>query len=210
MCRWLFDMYQGRTMRKSENNNAISRSIIAGVLLWAVGASPSLATDTVEPELYSAMEWRLVGPYRGGRVTTVTGVADDPQLYYMGATGGGVWKTKNAGMTWENISDEFFGVGTIGAIAVAESDPNVIYAGTGEKSIRGVTTSQGNGLYKSTDAGATWSHIGLPKAGQIARIKIHPTNPDVAYVAAQGKIWAPTRNAVFIVRPTAEKTGSRY
>ena len=191
MCRWLFDMYQGRTMRKSENNNAISRNIIAGVMLWAVGAPPSLATDTVEPELYSAMEWRLVGPYRGGRVTTVTGVADDPQLYYMGATGGGVWKTKNAGVTWENISDEFFGVGTIGAIAVAESDPNVIYAGTGEKSIRGVTTSQGNGLYKSTDAGATWSHIGLPKAGQIARIKIHPTNPDVAYVAAQGQIWGP-------------------
>jgi len=165
--------------------------IIFAALGWLIGVSPSLATDTVDPALISAMEWRLVGPYRGGRVTTVAGVADNPQLYYMGATGGGVWKTENAGLTWENVSDEFFNVGTIGAVAVAESDPNVIYAGTGEKSIRGVTTSQGDGLYKSTDAGATWSHIGLPKAGQIARIKIHPTNPDIAYAAAQGQIWGP-------------------
>ena len=111
----------------------------------------------------------------------------------MGATGGGGWKTENAGLTWENISDGFFNVGTIGAIAVAESDHNVIYVGTGEKSIRGVTTSQGDGIYKSTDAGTTWTHIGLPKAGQIARIKIHPTNPDIAYVGAQGQIWGPNK-----------------
>ena len=178
-------------MRKIKINNSISTRIIAGASLWAIGASPGLATDTVDPELLSAMEWRLVGPYRGGRVTTVAGVANNPQLYYMGATGGGVWKTENAGLTWENISDESFNVGTIGAIAVAESDPNVIYVGTGEKSIRGVTTSQGDGIYKSTDAGATWTHIGLPNAGQIARIKIHPANPDIAYAAAQGQIWGP-------------------
>ncbi len=178
-------------------NSTFSKSVLIRIVLaalgWAVGALPSLATDTVDPELLSAMEWRLVGPYRGGRVTTVVGVADNQQLYYMGATGGGLWKTGNAGLTWENISDEFFGVGTIGAIAVAESDPNVIYVGTGEKSIRGVTTSQGDGIYKSTDAGTTWAHIGLPKAGQIARIKIHPTNPDIAYAAAQGQIWGPNK-----------------
>ncbi len=178
-------------MRTSIFSKSIIAKFVVGALLWAIGSSSSIATDTIDPALLSAMEWRLVGPYRGGRVTTVAGVADNPQLYYMGATGGGVWKTGNAGLTWENISDDFFGVGTIGAVAVAESDPNVIYVGTGEKSIRGVTTSQGDGIYKSTDAGATWTHIGLPKAGQIARIKIYPTNPDVAYAAAQGQIWGP-------------------
>lgn len=178
-------------MLNSRFYKVVAANIIVGISAWTIGTSACYATDTVDPALLSAMEWRLVGPYRGGRVTTVTGVADNPQLYYMGATGGGVWKTENAGLTWENISDGFFNVGTIGAIAVAESDPNVIYVGTGEKSIRGVTTSQGDGIYKSTDAGATWSHIGLPKAGQIARIKIHPTNPDIAYAAAQGQIWGP-------------------
>jgi photosystem II stability/assembly factor-like uncharacterized protein len=160
--------------------------------LCAIVTPASFATDTIDPEVYAAMEWRLVGPFRGGRVTTVTGVPDDSQLYYMGATGGGVWKTTNAGLSWENISDEHFGVGTIGAIAVAESDPNVIYVGTGEKSIRGVTTSSGDGIYKSTDAGATWTHIGLPNAGQISRIKIHPRDPDLAYVGVQGQIWGPS------------------
>ena len=171
----------------------IAIGMFASVFVWAISISTSLATDTVDPKLLSAMEWRLVGPFRGGRVTTVAGVPDNPQLYYMGATGGGVWKTENAGLTWENISDGFFNVGTIGAIAVAESDHNVIYVGTGEKSIRGVTTSQGDGIYKSTDAGATWIHIGLPKAGQISRIKIHPTNPDIAYVGVQGQIWGPNK-----------------
>ena len=164
------------------------------VLLWAVvvGAPGARATDTVDPSLLGAMQWRLVGPYRGGRVTTVTGVAGNRQLYYMGATGGGVWKTENAGLTWENISDDHFNVGTIGAIAVAPSDPNVLYVGTGEKSIRGVTTSHGDGIYKSTDAGETWRHVGLTEAGQVARIKIHPQSPDVAYVAVQGQIWGPS------------------
>ncbi len=164
--------------------------VLASALLLAT-ASVAPATDTVDPGLFEALEWRLVGPFRGGRVTTVTGVRGKPQLYYMGATGGGVWKTTNAGLTWENISDGYFNVGTIGAIAVAPSDHNVIYVGTGEKSIRGVTTSQGDGMYKSTDAGKTWEHIGLPQAGQIARIKIHPQNPDLAYAAVQGQIWGP-------------------
>jgi photosystem II stability/assembly factor-like uncharacterized protein len=178
-------------MCDSKTKISILARLIAGVFLWAIGAPVGLATDTIDPALISAMEWRLVGPYRGGRVTTVAGVPDKPQLYYMGATGGGVWKTTNAGLSWENISDGYINVGTIGAIAVADSDHNVIYVGTGEKSIRGVTTSQGDGIYKSTDAGATWTHIGLPRAGQIARIKIHPSNPDIAYAAAQGQIWGP-------------------
>lgn len=144
------------------------------------------ASDTEEPE---GLEYRLVGPWRGGRVTTVTGVSGKPKLYYMGATGGGVWKTENAGQTWENLSDKHFKVGTIGAVAVSKSDNNIIYVGTGESPIRGVTTSHGDGVWKSTDAGATWTHVGLPRAGQIARIQIHPTNPDIAYVGVQGQIW---------------------
>ncbi len=151
------------------------------------------AVQAAVPEsVIDGVEWRLVGPFRGGRVTTVTGVEGKPNLYYMGSTGGGVWKTENAGATWENISDGDFDVGTIGAVAVAPSDHNVLYVGTGESPIRGVTTSHGNGVYKSTDAGKTWTHIGLDNAGQISRIKIHPSNPDVAYIAVQGKIWAPS------------------
>jgi len=138
------------------------------------------------------LEYRLVGPWRGGRVTAVTGVPGKPHLYYMGATGGGVWRTENAGQTWENLSDKHFKVGTIGAVAVSRSDNNVIYVGTGESPIRGVTTSHGDGVWRSTDAGANWTHVGLPKAGQIARIQVHPTNPDIAYVGVQGQIWGPS------------------
>jgi photosystem II stability/assembly factor-like uncharacterized protein len=158
------------------------------LIVFSLGLTTTEAADT---EVLDGLEWRLVGPWRGGRVTAVTGVADNPMLYYMGATGGGVWKTENAGMTWENLSDGFFKVGTIGAVAVAESDHNVIYVGTGEAPIRGVTTSQGDGMWKSEDAGKTWKHIGLKSAGQISTIEIHPQNPDIAWVAVQGQIWAP-------------------
>jgi photosystem II stability/assembly factor-like uncharacterized protein len=169
-----------------------SCAVLVVILVASAWLPPAATADeTVDGSLLSTMEWRFVGPFRGGRVTTVAGVPDNPQLYYMGATGGGLWKTGNAGLSWENLSDNDFNVGTIGAIAVAESDPNVLYVGTGEKSIRGVTTSHGDGMYKSTDAGRSWKHIGLPEAGQIARIKIHPGNADIAYVAVQGQIWAP-------------------
>lgn len=161
-----------------------------GVLMFSA-SGVAQGRDLVNPDLFSELQWRLVGPYRGGRVTTVAGVPDNTQLYYMGATGGGVWKTSNAGISWENLTDDYFKVGTIGAIAVAAADPNVIYVGTGEKSIRGVTTSHGDGVWKSTDAGKTWAHTGLPEAGQISRIKIHPDNPDLAYVGVQGQIWGP-------------------
>ena len=147
--------------------------------------------QSLDAQLIDGLQYRLIGPWRGGRVTAVHGVPDNDQLYYMGATGGGVWKTTNAGRTWENISDKQIPVGTIGAIGVAPSDPNVIYIGTGEAPIRGVTSSQGEGIWKSTDAGNTFQFVGLPKAGQIAKIQIHPTDPDLVYVAVQGQIWAP-------------------
>jgi photosystem II stability/assembly factor-like uncharacterized protein len=163
------------------------------MLVMTLQVLPVLAaTETrVDTGQLKGLEWRTLGPYRGGRVTTVAGVADNPLLYYMGSTGGGVWKTENAGTTWSNITDEHFKVGTIGAVAVSDSDHNVLYVGTGESPIRGVTTSQGDGVWKSTDAGKTWKHIGLEKSGQISRIKIHPGNPDIAWVAVQGQIWSP-------------------
>ena len=168
------------------------RHCLIVVLLICTGSGLAVARGSVPESVIGAVEWRMIGPYRGGRVTTVTGVAGKPNLYYMGATGGGVWKTENAGTTWENLSDGFFEVGTIGAVAVAPSDHNVLYVGTGESPIRGVTTSHGNGVYKSTDAGKTWTHVGLDNAGQISRIEVHPTNDDIAFVAVQGKIWAPS------------------
>ena len=122
--------------------------------------------------LYNSIEWRSIGPYRGGRSAAVTGVPGKPNLYYMGATGGGVWKTQDGGQTWENISDGFFG-GSIGAVAVAESDPNVIYVGGGEVTVRG-NVSYGYGMWKSVDAGKTWKHIGLKNSRHIPKIRIHP------------------------------------
>ena len=124
--------------------------------------------------LYKEMKYRSIGPTRGGRSTTVTGVANAPFTFYMGASGGGVWKTENAGQSWENISDDTFAVGSIGAIAVAPSDPNVVYVGTGSACPRG-NVSVGKGIYKSTDAGRSFEHIGLTEAGQIGRIRIHPS-----------------------------------
>jgi photosystem II stability/assembly factor-like uncharacterized protein len=177
---------------KFDSLKKASCQIIGSLVLIATVAGLPNAAAAVPESVIDGVEWRLVGPYRGGRVTTVTGVVGKPNLYYMGATGGGVWKTENAGVTWENLSDGFFEVGTIGAVAVAPSDHNVLYVGTGESPIRGVTTSHGNGVYKSTDAGKTWVHIGLKQAGQISQIEIHPTNENIAYVAVQGKIWAPS------------------
>ena len=162
------------------------------LLLGSTLAAPSQAKDVIDAALYEGLEWREIGPWRGGRVTAVTGLLSNERTYYMGATGGGVWKTSNAGNSWSNVSDGYFGVGTIGAIAVAESDENIVYVGTGEAPIRGVTTSHGDGMYKSTDAGKTWKHIGLKNAGQIARVIVHPTDPDLVYVAVQGQIWGPS------------------
>ncbi len=142
-----------------------------------------------DQSLFGGVEWRLVGPFRGGRAGTCQGVKGDPLLYYMGTAGGGVWKTADGGNTWECISDEYFG-GSIGAVAVAPSDPNIIYVGEGEQTLRG-NVSSGWGLWKSTDAGNTWLHIGLKNTEHIGRIIIHPTNPDLLYVAAIGNLWKP-------------------
>jgi len=170
----------------------VANRLLSGALLALFSLLPPSAFSAGEDDSLDGLEWRLVGPWRGGRVTTVTGVPGQPNLYYMGATGGGVWKTENAGTTWENLSDEHLRVGTIGAVAVARPDPNVIYVGTGESPIRGVTTSHGDGVWKSTDAGNSWTHLGLKDAGQIARIQVHPSNPDIAYVGVQGQIWGPS------------------
>jgi photosystem II stability/assembly factor-like uncharacterized protein len=143
--------------------------------------------------IFKALKWRSIGPFRGGRSNCATGVVGDPKTYYMGTTGGGVWKTEDLGLSWRNVSDGFFKTGTIGAVAVAESDPNVVYVGTGEHAVRGVMTSSGDGVYKSTDAGKTWKKIGLDETRHISRIVIDPKNPNVVLVAAQGALYAPNK-----------------
>jgi photosystem II stability/assembly factor-like uncharacterized protein len=144
-------------------------------------------TFSYNEELYNALEWRSIGPFRGGRSAAVTGVSGKPNLYYMGSTGGGVWRTQDAGNSWENISDDFFG-GSIGAVAVSEWDNNVIYVGGGEKTVRG-NVSSGSGMWKSVDAGKTWESIGLPNSRHISRIRIHPKNSDLIYVAVMGDLY---------------------
>ena len=142
--------------------------------------------------LYNAMEYRSIGPYRGGRSAAVAGVPGNKLLAYFGATGGGVWQTNNGGQTWKNISDGFLNTGTVGAISVSESDPNVVVVGMGEHAARGVMTSMGDGMYKSENAGATWDHIGLENSRHIANVEIHPSNPDLIYVAVQGAQYGPS------------------
>lgn len=173
--------------------SARKSAAIAIILTALMGVSHSAQAlkETIDPVLFDKMKYRSIGPYRGGRSVAVAGVPGNTNLYYMGAAGGGVWKTENAGLSWQAISDKDFAVGSIGSIAVAPSDPNVIYVGTGEGPIRGVTTSHGKGIYKSTDAGENWKLMGLDKRGQIPKIRIHPDNPEIAWAAVQGNIWAP-------------------
>jgi photosystem II stability/assembly factor-like uncharacterized protein len=147
---------------------------------------PSVSTQAPNDSLYKSLKWRNIGPFRGGRSVTSVGVPQNPMLYYMGTVGGGIWKTEDAGLSWKNISDGQLGTSSVGAIAVAESDPHVIYVGMGEHAIRGVMTSHGDGVYKSTDAGKTWKHLGLPASRHIAAVRIHPRNPDLVYLAVQG------------------------
>ncbi len=171
-----------------------ARPVLLCLALMTIGlpvrAADDESKDATEESFLEALEFRNIGPFRGGRVTAVTGVAGDSQTYYMGSTGGGVWKTTDAGTTWSNISDDSFEVGSIGAVAVAPSDPNVIYVGTGSACPRG-NVSPGKGIYRSTDAGKTWHHLGLDETGQIARIHVHPKDSDLVYVAALGHIFGP-------------------
>jgi photosystem II stability/assembly factor-like uncharacterized protein len=207
-------------------------NLLVPVILLAAAALLTAADDDTN---FNSLSYRVVGPYRGGRVTAVAGVPGEPMTYYMGSTGGGVWKTTDAGKTWRNVSDvmrdlepaaepeimgevdpalaeagllrvpigglpagvrwqrrpgDSFGSASIGAVAVAPSDPNIVYVGTGSACPRG-NVSPGDGIYKSTDAGGTWRYVGLPEAGQIGRIVVHPTDPDIVYAAVLGHIFGP-------------------
>lgn len=142
---------------------------------------------------FKPMKWRCIGPFRGGRSVCATGVVGNPSVYYMGTTGGGLWKTKDMGITWTNISDGYFKTGSVGAVAVSESNPKVVYAGMGEHAVRNVMTSYGDGVYKSNDAGETWKKTGLDLTQQIARIVIHPKDPNIVLVAAQGALYGKTK-----------------
>ncbi len=157
-------------------------------LLLAMAAGH--AASVPAPDLASALQWRSVGPYLGGRVTSVAGVAKEPARFYAAYAGGGVWETSDYGRHWKNISDKYFKSNNVGALAVAPSDPKVIYAGTGDPAVRN-TFLTGNGMYKSTDGGKTWKHIGLDKTHVISWITVDPHDPDVVYVAAMGHVWAP-------------------
>lgn len=179
-------------MRASEGErmNRILRLLFVVCLLVPVANAATPAKPTLpDASILKGMQWREVGPYRGGRADAVAGIADQPNVYYFGSTGGGVWKTTDGAQTWKPVSDGFFG-GTIGAVAVAPSDPSVVYAGTGEQTIRG-NVSPGAGMWKSTDAGKSWVHIGLDDSQHIARIRVHPGNPDLLYVAALGHAFGP-------------------
>ncbi|MGQ0766841.1 MAG: WD40/YVTN/BNR-like repeat-containing protein [Gemmatimonadota bacterium] len=169
---------------------AATFALIASLPLFAEAqARGGLNADTT---LYQATAWRNVGPWRGGRSVAVAGVPGQPLTYFAGYTGGGLWRTDNAGISWRNISDGFFRSGSIGAIAVAPSDNNVIYVGTGEHAIRGQSSTYGDGVYKSTDQGRTWRNTGLSASRQISAVRVHPQNPDIVWVAAQGDRWKGT------------------
>jgi len=148
------------------------------------------AYTPVDTSLFGGLAWRNIGPFRGGRSATVTGVRGKPNLYYFGSTGGGVWKTLDGGQSWQNITDGFFG-GSIGAVEVAPSDNNVIYVGGGEKTVRG-NVSSGHGMWKTTDGGESWEHIGFDSAMHIPRIRIHPDNPDIVFAAVLGDLFKDT------------------
>jgi photosystem II stability/assembly factor-like uncharacterized protein len=153
---------------------------------------PQIATQPkFDADQLKGIKWRNIGPGRGGRANAIAGHPTNESVYFVGYTGGGVWKTEDAGLVWKNVSDGFFKVGSIGDIAISESDPNVIYVGSGEHAVRGVMTSYGDGVYKSTDGGKSWKNTGLEKTRHISDVVIHPSNSDVVLVAAQGTVHGP-------------------
>jgi photosystem II stability/assembly factor-like uncharacterized protein len=147
-----------------------------------------LMSAAVTAQDFSSLQYRNLGPYRGGRVTAVAGIASQPGTFYLGATGGGVWKTDDYGTTWNNVSDGFFKTPSIGAISIAQNDPNIVYVGTGSDGLRS-NVIEGKGMYKSIDGGKNWTHIGLENVGQIGAVRIHPSNHNVVYVAAIGNAF---------------------
>lgn len=158
-----------------------SLSLLQPIAAQGAGSVPKVLLDT--------LEWRNIGPFRGGRADAVAGIAGDRDTYWFGSCGGGVWKTTDAGKSWQCMSDGFFG-GSIGAVAVSESNPNVVYVGCGEKTVRG-NVSSGDGVWKTTDAGKTWTFVGLPESRHVCRIRIHPTDPELVYAAVLGHISGP-------------------
>ena len=167
-----------------------------------------IEAQNINEDHYDALEYRLIGPFRGGRSAAVTGVPNKPNLFYFGATGGGIWKTTDGGRAWENISDGFFG-GSIGSIAVSKSDPNVIYVGGGEKTVRG-NVSSGYGVWKSVDAGKTWASLGLKKSRHVPRIAIHPTNSDIVYAGVMGNLYKPTQERGVYKSTDGGKPGEKH
>jgi photosystem II stability/assembly factor-like uncharacterized protein len=161
----------------------------ATLRLLAPAELPQDPPGPVPGVLFDTLDWRLIGPFRGGRCAAVTGVPGQSDTYYFGSTGGGVWKTTDSGGSWQNVSDGTFG-GSIGAVAVAPSAPNIVFVGGGEKTWRG-NVSSGDGMWKSTDAGASWSFCGLADARHISRIRIHPQNPELVYAAVMGHVSGP-------------------
>lgn len=160
-------------------------TLLSVLLLSTSHALSVVAQSPVPASAIQGMQFRNIGPHRGGRVTAVDGIASQPFTFYMGTTGGGVWRSTTGGQTWQNVSDGFFAVGSIGSIDVADSDPDLIFVGTGSAAIRG-NVSTGRGMYRSRDGARTWELVGLEDAGQIARVRVHPGNPDIVYAAATG------------------------
>src|SRR3954465_5171775 len=140
-----------------------------------ISAAPTSVTEGITPVLLGGLSWRSIGPARGGRSQAVAGSSSRPLEYYFGATGGGLWKTSDGGQTWQPVSDGFLKSSSVGAVALAESNPDIVYVGMGETELRG-NVLQGDGVYKSTDAGKTWAHVGLEKTLTVARIRVHPWN----------------------------------
>jgi photosystem II stability/assembly factor-like uncharacterized protein len=152
--------------------------------------TPSAQTAVVDPSLYSGMRWRSIGPDRGGRSIAVAGSASRPNEYYFGAVGGGVWKTTDYGLNWAPMGDTDFRTTSVGAVAVAPSNPDIVYVGMGESCFRG-NIIQGDGVYKTTDAGKSWTHVGLGDTEVVSKIRVHPTNPDLVYAAVLGHSYGP-------------------
>jgi len=177
-----------------QKRKVIVRAGVSALVICILSSFPAWgksASSEEERSFLDGLQARNIGPWRGGRVTAVAGAASNPYVYYMGATGG-LWKTSNAGSDWINLGHDEFKTGPVGAIDVAPSDPNVVVVGMGESPFRGVMSAQGDGVYKSTDAGNTWSHIGLENSRQIGAVKIHPSNPDIIWVTVQGGAWGPS------------------
>jgi photosystem II stability/assembly factor-like uncharacterized protein len=174
------------------------QSVLVSVLVATMVAAPGRAQSnngamlaSVEPSYLQLLRWRMVGPSRGGRVVAVAGDPVHKLVFYFGATGGGIWKTEDGGISWRNVSDGFVSTGSVGAVAVAPSNTDVVYAGMGEACVRG-DASYGDGIYRSADAGKTWTHVGLEATKSISRVRVSPTDPNLVYVAALGDPWGPS------------------